>query len=119
MVDEMRQALEAARATWGERGEVRIDSGLAYGDGDPVRVLVRKRGHRYDLTDDGAAVRKAGVRGWLPVAEAVVADYWMNVNRGGVVCVGAVEGRDLASLAARIAETSLAVYQELLEADAD
>jgi hypothetical protein len=32
-----------------------------------------------------------------------------------VVFVPAVEGRDLASLAARLAETSLAVYQELLE----
>lgn len=45
MVDEMRQALEAARATWGERGEVRIDSGLAYGDGDPVRGLRRLSGY--------------------------------------------------------------------------
>ena len=115
MVDEMREALEGARASWGENGEVTLDSGLAYRDGDPVRVLVRKRGHRYNITDDGAAVRNANVRGWLPVAEAVVADYWMNINRGGVVSVGAVEGRDLAPLAARIAETSLAVYQELLE----
>ena len=111
----MREALETARATWDESGEIRLDSGLAYRDGDPVRVLVRKRGHRYDITDDGAAVRKANVRGWLPVAEAVVADYWMNINRGGVVFVPAVEGRDLTSLAARIAETSLAVYHALLE----
>ena len=57
------------------------------------------------------------MRGWLPVAEALVAEEGFNVNRRGVVFVPAMEGRDLATLAARLAATSLAVYQELLEAD--
>lgn len=119
MVDEMRQALDDARAGWDDTGEAWIDSGLAYREGDPVRVHVRKRGHRYDLTDDGAAVKKARVRDWLPLAQDVVDAYWLNINRRGVVSVPAVEGRDLAPLAARVAETSLAVYQELLDAQPD
>jgi hypothetical protein len=119
MVDAMRDALEAARAGWGETREARLASGLAYADGDPVVIVVRKRGRRYDLSDEGAAVRKAGVSGWLPLAEAVVVEEGFNVNRRGVVGVPAVEGRDLGSLAARLAETSPAVYQELLEAGLD
>ena len=119
MVDEMRQALDDARAGWDDTGEAWIDSGLAYREGDPVRVHVRKRGHRYDLTDDGAAVKKARVRDWLPLAQDVVDAYWLNINRRGVVSVGAVEGRELAPLAAQVAETSLAVYQELLDAQPD
>jgi hypothetical protein len=118
-VDEMRQALATACARWGDTGAIRLASGLAYGGGDPVVIVVRKRGRRYDLSDEGAAVRKAGVRGWLPVAEAVVDREGFNVNRRGVVFVPAVEGRDLASLAARLAETSLAVYDALLESRDD
>jgi hypothetical protein len=115
MVDEMRHALESAAATWGDSGAIRLPSGLEYRDGEPVVIEIRKRGRRYDLSDEGAAVKKAAVRDWLPVAEAVVEEEGFNVNRRGVVFVPAVEGRDLASLAARLAETSLAVYQELLE----
>jgi hypothetical protein len=115
-VDAMRDALAVACARWGDTGAIRLDSGLVYRDGEPVVIVVRKRGHRYDLSDEGAAVQKAGVRGWLPVAEAVVAEEGFNVNRRGVVFVPAVEGRDIAALAARLAETSLAVYQELLDA---
>jgi hypothetical protein len=115
MVDELRQTLERASESWGDRGAIRLPTSLAYREGDPVVIEIRKRGHRYDLSDEGAAVQKAGVRGWLPVAEALVAEEGFNVNRRGVVFVPAVEGRDLAALAARLAETSLAVFQELLE----
>lgn len=117
MVDELRQALENASASWGDTSSIQLPSGLEYRAGRPVVIEIRKRGHRYDLTDEGAAVREAGVRGWLPLAEALVAEEGFNVNRRGVVFVPAVEGRDLATLAARLAATSLAVYQELLEAD--
>jgi hypothetical protein len=117
MVDGLRTALETASASWGERGAIRLPTGLTYREGDPVVIEIRKRGRRYELSDEGAAVRKAGVRGWLPVAEALVAEEGFNVNRRGVVFVPAVEGRDLAALAARLATTSLAVYQELLEAE--
>ena len=118
-MERVRVALEAARATWGENGEVRLDTGLTYGDGEPVRVLVRKRGRRYDLSDEGRAVRKSGATGrrWLEIAERVADAEALNVNRRGVVFVPAVEGRDLATLAVRVAETSLALYGELLDVD--
>jgi hypothetical protein len=116
MVDDMRQALENASVGWGETGSIQLPSGLEYRAGRPVLIEIRKRGRRYDLSDEGAAVREAGVSGWLPVAEALVAEEGFNVNRRGVVFVPAVEGRDLATLAVRLAATSLAVYQELLEA---
>lgn len=107
-----------ARAHWREMGEVVLETAFSYGD-EPVRIRIRKRGRRYDLSDDGAAVDKAGTagRGWLEAAERVVAREGMNVNRRGVVFVPAVEGRDLAMLAARLAETSLAVHAALLDAD--
>jgi hypothetical protein len=114
--ERLRPALERPR--WGETGEIVLETALSYGH-EPVRVRVRKRGRRYDLTDDGAAVREAGTpgRGWLETAEHVVAREGMNVNRRGVVFVSAVEGRDLAALAARLAETSLAVHAALLDGD--
>jgi hypothetical protein len=115
-LEAMRAELDAARAAWAPDGEVVLDSGLEYVPGAPVRVLVRRRSWRYDIGDDGAAVQRAGSpRGWLEVAERVVEEDALNVNRRGVVFVGAVEGRDIAMLAWRVAGTSLAVYQELLE----
>jgi hypothetical protein len=45
---------------------------LTYSDGDAVVIRVRKRAHRYDIDDDGAAVAKARAAGttrrWLEVA---------------------------------------------------
>jgi hypothetical protein len=45
----------------------------------------------------------------------VVAEEGFNVNRAGVVFVPVVEGRDLALLVLRLADTSRAVFAELLE----
>ena len=116
-IERTRAAIETARAGWGDDGEVRLDTGVAFGDGEPIHVLVRKRGRRYDLSDEGAAVRKAGASAgrWLETAERVADAHALNVNRRGVVFVPAVEGRDLATLAIQVAETSLALYGELLE----
>jgi hypothetical protein len=113
---ELRSALAAAQASWGERGGVVLATGLAYADGAPVLVAITKRLHRYDIDDRGGAVRSAGrPAGWLGVAREVVAEDALNVNRRGVVFVPAVEGRDLASLALRVAYRSLAVHEALLE----
>lgn len=96
-----------------ERGEAVVDSGLAYGDGEPVEILVRKRLHRYLLSDCGRAVAKAGKpEGWREVAERAALP--MNVDRSGNVFVGAVEGRDLRSLLVRLADASRAVHEALL-----
>lgn len=112
----MREALAAARKTWAERGEVILDAGVTYGGGEPIRILVRKRERRYDIDDQGAAVRLAGnPAGWLEAAERVVDAHAFNVNRRGLVFVPAVEGKDLARLAWRLAAASVAVYEELLE----
>ena len=109
--------LSAARAGWGERGEVELDTGLVYALGKPVRVHVRKRGGtRYELDDLGGALAAAAEpEGWTPVAERVVERFGLNVNRPGRVFVTAPEGRDLDRLVRQVAETSVAVYAALLE----
>jgi hypothetical protein len=93
---------------------------VTYSDGEPVVVRVRRRGRRIDIDDDGAAVARARAIGtttrWLEVAQRVVAEDNLNVNRRGVIFVPAVEGRDIDSLAARVARTSAAVEAELLAA---
>jgi hypothetical protein len=93
-----------------------LEPGPAYAPGRPVRLRLRIRGRRRDLDDLGAAVRAAGApASWLDIAERVVAAAGLNVNRRGVVFVPAVAGRDLEALARKVADTSLALYQELLE----
>ena len=111
-------ALAAARASWGEHGEALLDTDRRYTPGRPVRVLIRKRGPRYDLDDRGEAVHLAGTPdGWLVAAQRAVEAESLNVNRRGVVFVPAVEGRDLVRLACRVADASLAVHAALLELD--
>ncbi len=99
-----------------ERGEIVIDSGLAYGDGEQVEVLARKRLHRYVLSDRGRAVEKAGKpSGWRDAAETACLP--MNVDRQGVVFVPMVAGRDLEGLVVRLADASRAVHEALLALD--
>jgi hypothetical protein len=95
----------------------RLVDGPEYEDGEPVRIRIRQRGHRYDLDDHGTAWRKAQASGIaaLHAAERVVDHEGFNVNRRGIVFVQAVEGRDIDSLATRLASTSRAVYERLLE----
>lgn len=101
-----------------ERGEIVLRSDRRYTEGKPVEVFVKKRLHRYGIDDHGNAVRLAGKPpGWLELAGEVVEDFSLNVNRRGVVFVGTVYPRMLDELTARIAETSLAVYEALLELD--
>ena len=115
------ESLDALRAalrpgSWAEVDERVVDSGARYGDGEAVSVSIRKRGRRYDLDDRGLAVAKSGrPSGWFEVARRVVDRDGFNVNRAGVVFVPVVEGRDLASVALRLAGTALAIYAELLE----
>ena len=50
-----------------------VETGRRYREGEPVRVLVRRRHHTYLVSDDGEAVLLAGrPQGWLEVAERVV-----------------------------------------------
>jgi hypothetical protein len=120
---ELKRAVEASRVETGlaglpDGGEALVPFELAYVDGEPVRVRVRRRGRRVDIDDRGEGVERAGrLPGWLPVAQAVVERHHLNVNRRGVVFVPAVIRRDLESLARRTAEASLAVHSALLELD--
>lgn len=87
-----------------------------YLPGEPVVVHMRQRGRRYDIDDGAAAVELAGrPPGWFDVCQDVVAEAGLNVNRRGVVFVQGLEGRDLRGLKRKVAETSRAVYLELLE----
>ncbi|HEU5267689.1 MAG TPA: hypothetical protein VFU35_13360 [Jatrophihabitans sp.] len=108
----------ALDASWTD--ELILDTGVSYRPDDPVRIRIRRRERRYDLTDDGTAVRLAGqTPGWLEVTERLVAAAGFNVNRRGILFVPAVEGRDIAALALRLADTSRATYLTLLELRAD
>jgi hypothetical protein len=114
--DLLEPPLEAGRVeSW-------LDAGSTYGDRGPaVEVLVRRRPGRYLVSDDGRAVGLAGrPAGWREVADAVVAGHGLNLNRRGVVSVPAVPRHGAAwldSLAARVADASLALYEALLELD--
>ena len=112
----MRAALDAWRESGGEYDDVELDTALCYLPNSQVRVHIRRRAGRYDLTDDATAVNLAGrPDGWLATASDTVATLGMNVNRRGVVYVTGFERRDLAVLAMHLAECSRLVYQTLLE----
>jgi hypothetical protein len=115
-------AFESARAAWGERGEARLDTGLRYGGARPLVIHARRSPGHYSFSDEAGAVDAAGrPRRWLDVAREVVDADAMNMNLRGVVSMGATDRRDTAwlhSIAARMADTSLAVYQALLELEA-
>jgi hypothetical protein len=109
---ELKRAHEATLAGAEDRG---VPTGLTYGPGEPADVVVRQRGWRFDISDGGRAVELAGrTRGWLEVAERVVEARALNINRRGVVFVQCNESR-LDSLVARVAECSVALYEELLD----
>ena len=114
----IRSALDAASAEDGH-DEVDVETGLAYPDGSPVLIRVRRRGHRYMLDDGAATIAKAGrPTGWLEAAERGVRRSGMNVSRTtGVVFVPVVEGRDLEQIAARLAQAALDVYEAIVALD--
>jgi hypothetical protein len=115
-VASIRSQLDALRAAPGDYGDAVLDSGVSYVPGHPVRIHVRKRGTRYDVTDDAAAVDLAGrPEGWLATASDTVAEMGMNVNRRGIVFVTGFERRDLTDLVIRLAECSRSVFMSLLE----
>ena len=114
-------AHEAGYRTWRELREAAteerlVDSGLEYVPGEPVLVRVLRRQRLWSMDDRGRAVELAGrPHGWLDVAERVVGEYALNVNRRGVVFVARYRERLVEELTARVAEASRAVFQELIE----
>jgi hypothetical protein len=39
-----------------ERNHVVLETGLSYTEDEPVRVILRRRGRRYELRDEGRAL---------------------------------------------------------------
>jgi hypothetical protein len=113
-------AREQGYNSWTElkhsREETVVDTGLVYREGEPVLIRIRWRAQWVSLDDQGAAVELAGrPPGWLEVAERIVAEEGMNVGRNGVVGVGGNRRRDIEPIIPRLAETSLAVYEAVVE----
>jgi Ankyrin repeats (3 copies) len=100
-----------------ERAVETVTTELAYGPGDPVRVTVTRRAQRTSISDAGGAVRRAGrPGGWLAIAGRLERDLNVNITRPGVIWLPVVAvGPGEHALVNRIAEASLALYQDLLE----
>jgi hypothetical protein len=86
-----------------------------------VQVTARSREGWVHFSDEARGVDAAGrPAGWLPVAQRVVRELDLNVNRRGVVFVSSPLSRPLPwrrSLEHRVADASIAVYEALLELD--
>ncbi len=109
-------AVELGYRTWPEltRAVKVIETGLEYVPGDPVVLRAVQRRHLY-ITDDGAAVARAGSPP-RALREQLADELIVNISRSGVVSLpvmGAGPGYD--AIVRRIADASLALYQELLE----
>lgn len=98
------------------RSEMLVDTGLEYRPGDPVRVRVVRREHRISVTDDGAAIAKAGrPHAWRAAAD-LVGELGVNVSRRGVVSLPVVPvGPCEEKTVRRIGEASLCLFQAILE----
>ena len=94
-----------------------IEIGLLYRPRDPVAVRVVRRPYRIMVSDDGAAVRRAGrPRGWREAGERLARERDVNFGRGGAVSLPVVAaGPPESVVVGRIAEASLALYETLLE----
>jgi len=105
-----------------ERGELFLETGLAYDGITPVRVHVTKREGRFEFSDEGGAVAAAGVRpSRLRFDERIeLGEYQVNVSRNGVVSLPGFTSSNkqwLAKLPELVAEGSLILYEALLELD--
>jgi|HubBroStandDraft_6_1064221.scaffolds.fasta_scaffold416967_2 hypothetical protein len=118
---ERRGAAVAWRGRQAARTQTVIDAGLEYRPGDPVRVRVVRRERRTSVTDDGAAISKAGrPPRWREAAHRLERELDVNFSHRGVVSLPVVAaGPGVEAIVARIAAASLAFYQELLELDGD
>jgi hypothetical protein len=82
-----------------------------------VYVHVVHREHRTQVSDDGAAILRAGhPRNWRAAARRVAGELIVNISRHGVVSLPVVRvGPPEETIIRRIGEASLAFYEELLD----
>ena len=96
---------------------------LTYDGLTPVSVRVTSRDRRYTVSDDGGAVRAAGVKaGTLAFPDHIdVGERSVNVSRQGVVWLPAVAPSEewLATVCRLVERGSIALYEQLLELDGD
>jgi hypothetical protein len=104
-----------------DRGEAAVETRLTYDGLRPVMLSVSKRGGRYKITDDGAAVAAAGASGWAVAYPDQIAlgAYSVNVSRQGIVWLPAVAPSDdwLAKVCDLVSDGSVALYERLLESE--
>ncbi|MGH2971796.1 MAG: hypothetical protein ACRDLE_06670 [Gaiellaceae bacterium] len=100
------------------REELLVDTGLEYVPGDRVVVRVVHREGRTSITDDGAAVERAGRSpGWRDVAGRIEDELIVNVSRQGVVSLPVVAcGPAEEEIVHRIGVASLALCHDILDA---
>jgi hypothetical protein len=100
-----------------DRIEATLDSRLEYRPGEPIRIRVVRRGSRTWVSDDGAAVERAGrPTNWRQAADRVSRELEVNFSRSGMISLPVVPvGPSEEQVVRRIAEASRAFYQELLE----
>ena len=103
-----------------ERGELILDTGLTYDGHTPVRVHVRKRETRLELSDGGGAMTAAGADPReLELPDNIpFRDYSVNLSRKGIVFLPAwTTSSDewLGTIRELVVEGSLALYGALLD----
>jgi hypothetical protein len=86
----------------------------------PLRIRVKRRDGRVDVSDDGSAVEAAGTPpGWRDVARRIELEYCVNVSRHGVVFLPVGRPFTVQQIEERIARASRAFYNDLLDLAAD
>lgn len=116
-MDERQTQAQLLLAAHEAHTEQTVTTGLAYRPGEQVKVAVIHRAPRTSVSDQGAAVERAGQpAGWLAIAEQLQRNRDVNITRRGVVWLPVVAaGPSERAIVKRIAEASLAFYQDLLE----
>jgi uncharacterized protein (TIRG00374 family) len=113
------RAAVADRQPVGPRADQIVDTGLRYRPQDPVRVRVVHRDQRTMVTDDAAAIDRAGrPGGWRGTARRLSDEIDVNISRDGAISLPVVRvGPGEQKIVERIARASLTLYQELLDLD--
>jgi hypothetical protein len=93
-----------------------VTTALEYVPGDPVTLRVTRR-RMVGVSDEGGAVARAGTPpGWREVAERLAGALVVNVSRDGTVSLPmSRRGPGYDAIVERVAQASLALYEELLE----
>lgn len=111
---------QIARLLDPNRRETITDTGLAFRPGEPARLRVTRLERRLTVSDTGAALAQAGrPAGWRTIAERLERELDVNITSAGTVWLPVVAAAPLHAVQQRIAQASLAFYQELLELASD